>query len=174
MISSLDASCASEPSERADPAHVCGGIACKSDEVIVSIDSGSDEHCLPLKNENLGRRLDQVPPVLSAVQGTEMQTTGISSIGYQWMSANDVPVEESRSDMVICDTKKFVFSTVKMRKSGMIIHHEEGNSWMKRVGADDSQKIALFDIGNSSYAKVKLKKHGLASNPVRGMTVAPI
>ena len=126
MISSCGANVASEPSEWAK--HVCGGIACKSDEVIVSIDSGSDEHCLPLKNENLGKRLAQAPPVLSAVQGTKMLTTGVNNIGYQWMSPSNVPVEESRSDMVICDTKKFVFSTVKMRMNGMIIHHEEGNS----------------------------------------------
>ena len=63
--------------------------------------------------------------------------------------------------MVVTDSRKVVFSTVKMRRNGMIIHHEEGNSWMKPKGADDSQRIELFDIGNSSYAKVKVKPQGL-------------
>ena len=125
MITSWDAS---------STARVCGGVACNADEVIVSIDSGSDEHCVPRSAENVGRRLAQAPPVLSAAQGTKMLTIGVNRIGYHWMSESAVPVAESRSDMVACDTKKFVFSTVKMRRNGMIIHHEEGDRQLDEAG----------------------------------------
>ena len=89
MISSWDASGASEPSERAE--HVCGGIACKSDEVIVSIDSGNDEHLRPTQRRECRQEIEPGP---ASSQRSARNQDAFNRIGYHWMSESNVPVVE--------------------------------------------------------------------------------
>jgi len=53
-----------------DPLRFCCGI-CEPEKVMISIDSGSDEHCAPSSVREIGRRLRQMAPALAAVEGTD-------------------------------------------------------------------------------------------------------
>ena len=87
-------------------------ITLKKYEHLVSIDSGSDEHCLPecFDKYNIGKVLQTQAHELKAVEGTSMWTGSIRKIDYEWFGDESKAGSNlnGTSTMVVTNSRKIV------------------------------------------------------------------